>query len=288
MTTDAELLRQYIDEDYGIEGSGRWFRSADHSSLVLDMEKEIFYFNSLGIIGGPFTYLTKVRKYSVERANEELRRTHIIGVIKKLPPKENVVVLEDLVYLFHNVGRYNRSYWYDRLLINETIDRFRLGYFNNYYLVPLYLDGKFRNFQMRKDNPKKIGAWYRGIGAVPFNFDILKLVNSVVITEGTVDAILLNQYGIPSVSPSGPNWLGCWFKYFINVKEIYYVADNDSAGLVGAKRAADLLGYKRTKIITFDGEREKYDTIDFFREKENALDKFKDLMYNKSKYIFEL
>ncbi len=65
------------------------------------------------------------------------------------------VPYEKLVEILWREGKNEREYWYKRTLKDTTIDRWRLGYFDGWYLIPLYLDGIFINFQCRRDEPEK-------------------------------------------------------------------------------------------------------------------------------------
>lgn len=296
MNPNSEILAKLIQEDYGLvlRDGQKWGRSEEHDSLVLDFEAGVFYWNSRSIVGDSITYLTRVRglpfseavKYVKQFKNYE--ETFVYTV--KSNNQEDIVVYPRLVDIFWRNGKSKRDYWYNRCLEDKTIDRFKLGYYNGWSLIPVILDSTFRQFQMRMEQPyKRIKNWYKGIGALPFNFDILSVSSSVVITEGVVDAILLNQYGIPTVSTIGGEggWKEEYFKYFIDQMRIYYVEDNDQAGRKASRRVANILGLNRVKIVRFEGYDDKYDTVDWFRDG-NTLDNFKDLCYNKSKFIFEL
>ena len=46
------LLEQLISEDYGLEVNGtNWARAEAHNSLVIDRAKQIYYWNSRGLVG---------------------------------------------------------------------------------------------------------------------------------------------------------------------------------------------------------------------------------------------
>jgi len=109
----------------------------------------------------------------------------------------------------------------------------------------------------------------------------------VYITEGTVDSILLSQYGVPSVSHNGGSdyWSDKWMKEFIRTKEIIYIADNDDAGIVAAKKVARSLGEYRVKIYRFKDKEEKFDTIDFFRNG-GTLEEFNERI-KESKFLYQ-
>src|SRR5690606_9422114 len=115
-------------------------------------------------------------------------------------------VLPKLVEVFWHNGKLegNRDYWYHRGFTDQTIDRFQLGWYDGWSTLPIFMDGAFRNFQIRRDIPeKRIKNWYSGVGPLLFNSDILKVSSEVVITEGPTSAIRLVQEGIPCLSHTG-------------------------------------------------------------------------------------
>jgi DNA primase len=190
---------------------------------------------------------------------------------------------------FWKSGKSNREYWYNRLLTDNTIDKFSLGYYDGWYTVPVFSGSELINIQLRRDLPqKRIKMWYKGQPLSLFNENILKYTDYVYFTEGLVDAILLSQLGYPCVSKLGGNmsWYKNWFSKFINQNIIYYVADNDIAGIEGAKLVSEMLGLYRTKIVLFEGFKEKYDSVDFFRNG-GTKEEFDKLVSN-SKFSFEL
>lgn len=291
MNKRAEVLEKFIRDDYGIVGSGRWKRSVKHNSLVLDTQKGVFFFNTKNIAGGPFEYLRFVRGLP-----EDSARTLITSLGGKILDGEisvyedsSVIPYTKLVKSMWENGKNNREYWYKRLLTDDTIDRFQLGYFHEWYTIPVFENGELVQIQKRKDNPKSIFPWYKGIYPKIFNADILAFTDTVVLAEGIVDSILLNQYGVPSVSKTigAKGWHNSWFKLFMKQKLIYIVYDNDLAGVTGAIKMAKHLGLNRCKLYTFDGYSEGYDIVDWFRDY-NTLE---DLMYKirkESLYGFQL
>lgn len=294
---NTEILEQLIEEDFGLEAKdgSRWGKSSLHNSLVLDRERGIFFWNSQNIVGDPTIYLTKVRKMSFKDARDYLQKfknftSTLVYTINT--DTEDVVVYPKLVEVFNELGRQpeRRDYWYRRGIGDTTIDRFQLGWYNDYNLIPFFVDGTFRNFQMRRDQPdKRIRSYYKSVGRLPFNFDILKIVDKIIISEGPTDCLKLNQEGIASVSSNSgaTGWQNDWFKYFIRMKEIYVVFDNDSAGKKGAVKVAQNLGVYRTRIFTFDGFDDKYDCVNFFQDG-GTKDQFLDLVKDKAKYTFEV
>lgn len=281
------LLEKLIDEDFGYSYTGRWGKSKDHSSLVVDRESETWFWNSRDLKGKVKDYLTIVRNYSEQQAIA-LIKNMVAGEVFATEDNQTSAPYEKLVNILWNNGKSEREYWYHRGLSDATIDRFRLGFVDGWYTIPIFVDGVFRNFQCRRDKPEKtIRPWYRGVGPLIFNSDVLKYVTSVYITEGPVDAIKLNQEGFTAVSHTGGagGWNQEWFSKFIRVKEIIYIADNDEAGIAGAKKVAKSLGENRVKILRFSDKPLKYDSVDFFRDG-GTVDEFKERV-KYSKYLCE-
>lgn len=295
MNPNAQILSKLIDEDFDLntrDGS-RWGNTEDHSSLVLDKERGIFFWNSKGIVGDPLVYLTKVRGLSFERAREYLRDFKEFSgsfVYTIHNEKEDVVVYPKLVDIFFEDGatdKSRRDYFYRRGLTDNTIDRFRLGWYNDFSMIPYFVEGTFRNFQMRRDDGKKvIRHYYKSVGALLFNSDILKVTNKIYVTEGPVDAMVLMQNGIPAVATT--TVLPDWYGKFVKQKEIILLYDNDKAGEFEARRSAKILGQERCKIYCFwDFNDSGYDPVDFFNEG-NTVESLNELVEKNSKYCFEL
>lgn len=286
-------LEELISQDYELEGHGNWLRAKDHDSLVIDVKKQLFYWNSQGISGDSFIWLTKIKGFSYDAAKEFLKKNDqktLYSFIHNVQNLQEVVVYPKLVDVFFEEGLNNRDYWYRRGISDTTIHRFRLGHHDGWFTIPFYQDGLFRDFQMRRDIPsKQIKHYYKGIGRLLFNSDILRITDTVFICEGPTDCLRLIQEGLPAVSHNAGSegWDDNWFKYFISQKEIIIVYDNDKAGVNGAKIVAQNLGSLRSRIYTFDGFEPKYDIVDFFNDG-GKINEFKDLICNESKYIFEL
>ena len=284
------LLEKLISKDFTITGEGRWGSTEEHDSLVIDRERDIFFWNSKEIFGSAFDWLIKIKGYSFDDAIVQIKNEDKRAVLPLLRDKAVEPICPQLVDIFWEDGMDNREYWYERCLTNKTIDRHMLGFHRGWYMLPIFTGSIFRNFQMRRDTPtKKIISYYRGVGPLLINSVILNYVSQVFITEGPIDALLLTQEGVPAVSHNGGShgWKGTWFKNFLNQKDIYCIADNDKAGKAGAKRIANSLGQHRVKIFFFEDKPERYDTVDYFRDG-GTIDKFKEIVYNRSKYVFEL
>ncbi len=160
------ILEQLISEDYGLEhNGGHWARAEEHDSLVVDCERQLFYWNSRDISGDAYIYLTKVRRMSHADAKEFLRQQGFTGTfIQHIEGGTETIVYPKLVEVFHqNLLEEDRSYFYNRTLTDDMIERFSLGYYNGFYMIPIYHDGTFKQFQMRRDSPKLIKNYYKNV-----------------------------------------------------------------------------------------------------------------------------
>lgn len=283
-------LSDLVKEDFGLRGGGRWYRSDVHSSLVVDAEKDLFFFNARDIKGNSVDYLMQIRGLSRKSA-EEIVKNKTAGMPVDSKQSSLQVRFDKLIDLFHNSGINDRQYWYNRKITDSTIDRYRLGNFEGWNLIPIYDDGLFINFQCRRDKPdKRIRFWYKDTDFKPvlFNKDILQFVDTIYITEGMTDCLLLNQVGLPSVcSTNGADtWNSGWIRYFTTIKNIFYIADNDKAGIVGANRVSNSLGSSRVRVMRFKEEIEKYGAGNFFING-GTTNEFKDIVSTRSIYGFE-
>jgi DNA primase len=287
------ILETLINEDFGLRAkeNSRWGKSEDHSSLVLDRDRSIFFWNSQEIVGDSLTYLQKVRHLSFRDSVEILRKMEYEGTHTwTLEENEEVTVFPKLVEIFWEMGKNHRDYFYRRGLTDSTIDRFSLGFYNGWSTVPFFEDGTFRNFQFRMDTPsKRIKSYYKGLGALLFNSDILRLVDEVYFVEGPVDAMILLQNGIPAVSSNiGGGFRKEWYSRFLNVDRIWICFDRDSAGDNESKKLAKFFGEYRCKLYNFwDFEEPTYDPVDYFRDGHTG-EELIGLVKEKSRYVFEL
>jgi DNA primase len=89
------------------------------------------------------------------------------------------------------------------------------------------------------DGPKylsRAGAQVRMFGVTA----LLKPSRSIVITEGEVDCMTLNQIGVASVGvPGANNWKDYWRLLFLDHDEVIAVCDGDTAGREFGKKVAE-------------------------------------------------
>lgn len=287
------LLGRLIQDDFGIEGHDRWWRSVEHSSLVYDAEQGIFYYNSEGISGDAYIYLTKVRGWKHEDAKEYIKsQGESASFVSIVSDSQEILTYPPLVDTFNQaLMKEDKTFWYCRTITDETISRFKLGFFNGFYTIPIYQEGLFRQIILRRDQPKKlIRKYYKGVGALLFNSDILRITNKIYFTESPVSAIVLNQNGLPAVSQDdgAGGFQKEWSKFFLHQKEIVLLGDNDPAGVTGMKKIAKILGENKCIIYTFeDSGIAHYGADDFFIDGHTSQD-LQENIKQYGKYSFEI
>jgi DNA primase len=290
------ILVNLVQEDFGLKKEGaNWYRAEEHSSLIVNADTGRWFWNSENKGGDALAYLIQIRHYNKAKALEMLGiREKLATGLMPLEEKERPVnaPYEKMVDVLWDLGKTNRDYWYSRKLTDKTIDRYRLGFYDGWNTVPLYIGSELINLQCRRDIPeKKIRLWYHEEKWRPvlINADMLNLVDTIFITEGTIDCILLTQEGIPAVAQTSGAvyWSPYWYPFFSRMKNIYYITDQDEAGRKAAARVAQALGEDRVLIYQFENKKEKFDTVDWFREGGTAKE-FKELVKANSKSLSEI
>jgi hypothetical protein len=222
--TGDSLLAKLIEEDHGLELRGRWGRSDTKSSLVYDGLKDLFYYNKDDICGDAFTYLTQMRGWDFNTAKEYLKQNNFTATfVQEISNGQESVVYPKLLEIWsENLEEGDKSYFYNRMLTDQTIRRFKLGYFNQFYTIPIFMDGTLKQFQMRRDSPKLIKNYYAGVGPLLFHSEILQITDTVYITEGLIGTILLSQFGVPACSMNigAEGFQAKWAKYFTRIKQV--------------------------------------------------------------------
>jgi len=202
------------------------------------------------------------------------------------PPKPRLSLDLDLITHWHEtMPQSRREFWHGRGLTDPTINEFLLGWDGQRYTIPgLYRyvafgvkrrispedfdrqthersagivrlslehpdwDDKLIGKEAPQAPIKYISVTGSTVGI--FNSDVLIYTRYVVICEGEIDAMLMHQGGIPTVSSTGGagSWKAEWAKFFTHIKDVFVIFDNDKAGREGARRVQSSI--RRAKIVT--------------------------------------
>lgn len=139
---------------------------------------------------------------------------------------------------FYHVQMVDRSYWYEQGLNDETINRFKLGYApacptypdSPGWTIPIFYQGKLYNIRHRLARPNGSGKYRPEIAGLPaavFNADVLDSGDwMVVLVEGEIKAMCLQQYGFSAVGIPGANsFKDRWLKLFKPDSAVYVALD---------------------------------------------------------------
>lgn len=169
----------------------------------------------------------------------------------------------------------------DRLLLEEDIDDYELGYGEFYgkswVTIPVRdTSGNVQFMKLRQDpflpsdGPKYMGT---GGEAAIFNVDVIKdKPDQLVICEGEFDCLVLRAFGIPAISSTAGarTFKEEWIDQLTSVRHLYICFDNDEAGEQGANELIEKLSeaLPSTSILQItlpDGVGEHGDITDYFK-----------------------
>lgn len=155
--------------------------------------------------------------------------------------------LNKLATKYHNQLPINIREWLknERLLLDEDIDDFELGYGEFYgkswITIPVRdATGTVQFMKLRQDPfVPSGGAKYMHTGgeAAIFNAEVLKdKPDQLVICEGEFDCLVLRAFGIPAISSTAGarTFKDEWIEKLTSVRHLYICFDNDDAGEQGA------------------------------------------------------
>lgn len=172
-----------------------------------------------------------------------------------------------------------------RGLDRRTIIEWELGWDGSRYTIPVRdIGGELLNVRRYKLNAgvtdKMLNLPGHGTAQI-YRPDILASNEEIVITEGEMDCIILNQYGIPAVTHTAgaatfrPNWAGM----FIG-KTVWVAYDNDDAGRKGSKKVEQILTAfaERVYIMEIPIPVKGADVTDFLHKEGHSASDFRALM----------
>lgn len=159
-----------------------------------------------------------------------------------------------------------KEYLKDHAISAKSVKDFGITYDDNYLTIPIYDENgefvfnKVRNLNFTKDGDAPKYKNESGSHATLYNYHNVKDKDTIVICEGEMDCICLNQNGIPAVTPtSGAGKFDETWVPLLTGKKIYICLDNDEAGKKGTRKLLELFPLAKVIEIT-----EGKDVCDFF------------------------
>jgi len=175
----------------------------------------------------------------------------------------------------------------ERGLTRKTIETFKLGWDGRRYTIPVYdEDGYLVNVRRydphAKDAKNKMRSWSRGSGSrrlfLPWVVDESE---TVIIVEGEMDAVIGQQYGLPTMAHTGGalSWDNRWNDTFQD-KKVFVCYDCDDAGRRGARKVASALKQfaREVHVITLPLTEKGADLTDYFVNHDRSAAEFYVLM----------
>ena len=172
-----------------------------------------------------------------------------------------------------------------RGLERKTIVDWELGYDGGRYTIPIRDEDKtllnVRRYKLNAGTADKMLNIPGHGTAQIYRPDILAANEEVVITEGEMDCILMNQYGIPAVTHTAgaATFRPAWAGKFLD-KTVYIAYDHDDAGRKGAKKVEQILSAFAAAIyvieipLAFKGA----DITDYLHKEGHSASEFREIM----------
>lgn len=173
----------------------------------------------------------------------------------------------------------------ERGLNREILERFKIGWDGDRYRIPVKdASGNYVNVRRYKlkdsSKLKMLNLKGCGSGSMLFPMEALK-ADIIVLCEGEMDALLLNQYGVPAVTGThGAATFKPELARLFSGKQVYICYDNDDAGRTGARKAAKLIGSftEHVFIVSIPLPADGADVTDFLHLEGHSAEDFKELM----------
>lgn len=262
---------------------GKWnCLKGNHGGSIYDLVKDLKHNEGFDIRSA----VMKNRMSNPEKASEQMAKLQAgraaAAGSAPLPSAEKIEQWQQA--LLANKPALN-ALMEQRGLDRKTIIDWELGYDGNRYMIPVRdAGGELVNVRRYKlgagTGDKMLNLPGHGSASI-FRPDILRDAEEIVITEGEMDCILLNQFGIAAITHTAgaatfrPNW-GALFAD----KTVFVCYDADEAGRKGAQKVDQIVRpFARDVFIMSIPETSKgADITDFLHKEGHSLSEFEDLM----------
>ncbi len=300
----AEQFFQYKNINYRIESNGRELRilcpfcNNPKQKCYVESTTGRFYCHHCGEGGGWKGLAERLGNPDAAIPEQPIRDKEDEP---DLPPINPEIIKQNHQRLFEPAQKPILEYLHNRLLTNETIKKFKLGWDGKNITIPIFdANGDCMNFRLKRDPTLKSGSkgMYSILGRGRkrlFNEVVLKSKpESIIICEGEWDCMLLTQYGYTAVTSTAgaKSFDESWVDAFQEIEKVSlcYDIDRNGSGQQGAVKTAQLFYEKGEEVYIVNLEKpsdieQKTDVTDFFvKYGEKAQDKFSKLLQNAKVY----
>ncbi len=213
-----------VNLKFTVVGNGRYKRTLEHDSLVLDTERNVYFWNSRNTGGDVADFLIKFCGVHPKIAWTMSDPATALYERKEVSLKKNIHEI-----LWQN-GKNHREYWYSRGYEDWIIDKYKLGYLTKNYTLPCVMEGELKAVMLKNEN---FVSYLEGSSLSLFGLDIALSVadKPLLLVESSLDVPILDQHGFRAVGRIYGNqaWDHAWNKYFLK-EQVIIIPDNDSAG----------------------------------------------------------
>lgn len=224
--------------------------------------------------------------------------------IKEVKESNNLNL--DIIEKYHKnlMGNHTEANMIKKWLLEERgfytkiLEQYRFGYGEVYGVdqitVPvknihgeyIFLIARRSPFEDSNNGRPKYINYPKGVreGSQIFQWSVLESHESVFLCEGIYDAILLNFFKIPAITPThgAQNFKDKWIKKFKHVKKLYICYDNDEAGQEGFRLVVNKLYQEDLEIYKVElpkfNSAGKVDITDYFMkyrgDRKDLFDKY--------------
>lgn len=211
---------------------------------------------------GPISFLMEYNNWNYLQAKRWLEKNQfvVIDTPKKRRNHTITPIPRMIIDHWHQMALDSsdviRYYQEKRLLTEETIRMYRLGWDGKRYVIPLWEgypgESVIINAKKRKANEDDPGPKYMAMPHRPpvlFNRWCLKEAKEAFFFFGEFDALLAWQDGLAAVTGGGTNnWSEAWLPYFSEIDYIHFVPDRGETKY-GYRLASKFLG--RSDVIFY-------------------------------------
>lgn len=242
------LMRHFGDEPFEKEDD----ETAHYKHLILQVAAE-YYHNNLGVeqinwLKGRGLTVDTIKRHQIGWANDGWDNP-LLKLLMDRGFERKHMVASGLIAL-------KREQTADNELVLDA-DRKPYDFFRGTITLPYHSSGSVVQIRGRKLDPDAQQKYLTppNQAARLFNVDALWQADRVVVAEGEMDTLILEQMGLSAVGvPGASTWQDSWDSYFDGVKRIYVVFDNDKAGQLGAETIKEKLGRRvRSVVLPDDG-----------------------------------
>lgn len=236
--------------------SGAYRRCIQHDSLVINTNKDLFYWNKLGIGGNSYQFLTKVESMDSGSAMKYLETLTGNYQPRLFPKQESEIIFptkDQVEYLAKRANFYYKNllndkdhieYWYKQGINEFSIHRFRLGWayecpvvpHQDSFTIPYIRGTDIINIRHRLNvtNNNKYRPEMPGLSNYLFNINGLYRQDSInwpgdaILIEGEKKAIVFHQNGFRVAAIPGANaWRTKFIEEFTkaNINYVYVLLD---------------------------------------------------------------